>query len=123
MANIKDPDHIAKVLREIQSRIPKNLLNNAVREVKLTPTVDFVMKKALESDSISEEKKQKIRDLIATGEFSKTTVKDNPKIQGMINNFVGREINKTIKQGRLPPQSQIKDTDFIKQMYDKMQQK
>lgn len=119
----KSADQIAAVLKEIQSRIPKTLLKNAVREVKMTPTVDFVMQKALESPTISEEKKQKIRDVIASGEFTKMKYVDDPKIQKMINNFLGREINKAIKEGKLPPQNEIKEVDFIKSMYEKMKTK
>lgn len=123
MVNDKQADKIAGVLRDIQSRIPKNLLKNAVRQTKLTPTIDFVMQKALESPTVSEEKKDKIRTVISTGEFTKMKYVDNPKIQGMINNFVNREINKAIKDGRLPPREEIKDIDFIKEMFNKMKTK
>jgi ArsR family metal-binding transcriptional regulator len=116
----KNADHIARVLRDIQARIPNNLLKNAVREKELTPTINFVMKKALESKTISEKKKEKIRTIIKSGEFSKKTFVDNLKIQEMINNFVAREINKAIKSGLLPPQKDVKDIDFIKEMFNKM---
>lgn len=116
-------EQVASVLKGIQARIPKLLLKNAVREELLTPTVSMVMEKALLSPSISEEKKKKIRELKDAGEFSKKHVVDNPQVQKQINNFVSREINKAIKDGRLPPRSKIKDVDFIRDMYKKMQEK
>lgn len=105
---------------DIQSRIPKTLLKNAVKEKKLTPTIEFVMDKALESPTISEEKKAKIRNLKASGEFTKMKYEDNYKVQELINNFVNREINKAIEDGRLPPRSEIPNIDFIKEVYNKM---
>lgn len=123
MAKIKihSADHIAEVLREIQSRIPKNLLKNAVKQVKLTPTVEFVVDKMLEKQDLPSEKRDQIQALKDAGQFCKMKYIDNPKIQEMINNFVSREINKAIREGRLPPQKEIKDVDFIKSMYKKME--
>jgi predicted outer membrane protein len=117
----KSAEEISKVLLEIQRRIPRLLIKNAVSEVKLTPTVEFVVNKALESNTLSKEKKEKLQMLKDSGEFSKMKFKDNIQVQKQINNFVGREINKAIKQGRLPPKSEIPDIDFIKDMYKKMQ--
>lgn len=116
-------DHIAKVLKGIQDKIPRNLIANAVSIHKLTPTVEKVMDAAISwsSETISEEKKNKIRELKAAGEFSKTTFVDNIPVQKKINNFVSREINRAIKSGELPPRSKIKDVDFIRDMYKRLQ--
>lgn len=114
-------DHIAKVLKGIQDKIPRNLVANAVSIHKLTPTVEKVMDAALLSETISEEKKNKIRELKAAGEFSKTTFVDNIPVQKKINNFVSREINRAIKSGELPPRSKIQDVDFIRDMYKRLQ--
>lgn len=115
----KSAEQISKVLSEIQSRIPRNLIKNAVSEVKLTPTVEFVMDKALEDPKISEEKKAKIRTLKENGEFSKMTYRNNERVQKQINNFVEREIKKAIKDGRLPHRNDIKNVDIIKHIYEK----
>ena len=77
----------------------------------------MVVDKALESPTFPEEKKVKLRALKESGEFDKKTTANNPKVQKQIDNFVSREINKAIKQGRLPPKNQIKDVDFIKNMH------
>ena len=55
MTDIHSAEHISKVLRDIQSRIPPLLIKNAVNEMPLTPTISMVMEKALESDEVSEE--------------------------------------------------------------------
>ena len=117
---IKSADEISKVLMEIQSRIPKLLIKHAVKEVKLTPTVEFVINKALESDTYPKEKKEKLKMLLDTGEFSKMKYTDNIPVQKQINNFVGREINKAIRAGRLAPKTEIPNVDFIKNMYKKI---
>lgn len=113
-------EQIAKVLSGIQKRIPKNLLDSVIKEVKSTPTIEMVMNKALTLDSISDEKKNQIKTLIDAGEFSKTKFVENPKIAKMIDNFVAREINKEIKKGNLPHRSKIKDLPNIKKIYEKV---
>ena len=115
-------DTIAKVLKDIQSKIPKSLLKQAVYEEPLTPTVKKVMLEFLRTTK-DEVRKKKVQELMDSGEFDKKHVVDNPKIQKLINNFVSREINKAIKQGRLPPRSKIQDVDFIREMYKKVQEK
>lgn len=120
---IQTAEQIAEVLKEIQSRIPKLLLANALYETELTPTIKMVVDKALESPTFPEEKKVKLRALKGSGEFNKKVTANNPKVQKQIDNFVSREINKAIKSGRLPPRSKIGDVDFIKKMYKLMQNK
>lgn len=115
-------DQISKVLEEIGSRVPKNILKSAFVEVELTPTVEFVAKKALESKTITDEKKKKIKTLLDSGEFSKKVIKENPKYVKMLDAFWSREINKAMKEGRLPPKGSIKDLPDVKhfkEIYDK----
>jgi len=107
-------EQISKVLSDISSRIPKNLLKNAFREEKLTPTVEFVFKKSLEDPKISEEKKSKIKSILDSGDVSKMKILENHRVTKMIDQFWGREINKAIKQGRLPPRSKIMELPDFK---------
>lgn len=104
----EDENRFNAVLREIQSRIPHDLLKAAIVEKKVTPTIELIMEKALESDIIAPEKKEAIRRLLASGEFSKAAPSEVPKVTKMIDNFVSREINKAIKAGKLPPRSHVK---------------
>jgi hypothetical protein len=103
-----DEERFTKVLREIQNSIPPLLRRNASSSQKLTPTIEMVMNKALESETISEEKKTQIRHLLESGQFSKTSVQENPQVTKQIDNYVSREINKAIRAGRLPPKGHTK---------------
>lgn len=104
----EDEKRFNKVLREIQSRIPPMLLKNAIEEKALSPTIELVLNKALESETIDDEKKTHIRNALLSGEFSRKGYAENPKYTKMIDNFVNREINKAQKEGRLPPKSHVK---------------
>ena len=112
-----------KVLQEIQASIPAGLLKYALSEKKLTPTIEFVLKKALESDQISEEKKALLRAQLESGEFSRMTPAENPKYTKQIDNYVNREINKAIKSGRLPPKHHVNYFPSLMKMRDGQQAK
>jgi hypothetical protein len=109
-------ESIAKELKRISLSIPENLRKNVVKEVPATPTVEFVMKKALELDTVSDEKKKQIKALLDRGDFSKMKTVENPRIGKMIDNYVGRQINKSIKEGRLPTKAQLKKMSHYKEI-------
>lgn len=101
-------ESIDKVLKEIHASVPDNLRLNVAKEVKSSPTIEFVMKKAVEMESIDPEKRKKIQTLLDNGEFSRTRVVEDPKIAKMIDNMIGRKINQAIKAGKLPNISALK---------------
>lgn len=107
---------IAAELSRIQKSIPPLLIKNAFKKVKLTPTMEMVVDKALESDIISEEKKDKLRYLKEKGEFSKERFIENRAVTKQIDNYVSRQINKSIKEGRLPPRSEIKNLPHVQEL-------
>lgn len=100
-------EQIYKELKEIQDRIPKNLLKNAFTQTELTPTMKMVVDKAIEDPKFPEDKKRELVTLKESGEFNKTITKENTKVIEMINNFVNREIKKKIKAGLLPAKVDI----------------
>lgn len=102
-------DGINKTLQEISSRIPEKLRKALYTEELATPTVKMVMEEALKSDSISPEKKEQIRSLQEAGYFDKKKYAENPKIVGMIDNYMNREFKKAIKDGRLPGKKKLKE--------------
>jgi endonuclease III len=102
-------ESISKELARISAGIPENLQKNVVREVPATPTMEMVMRKALEMESISKEKRDQIKTLLDNGDFSKKKAVENPRIAKMIDNYVGREINKSIKSGKLPSRSVLRN--------------
>lgn len=102
------PEHIRKVLFEIHAKVPPHLKKNVVKEVLATPTIKMVMEHALTMESISEEKKKHIKNLLDAGEFSKKRVVEDMKIAKMIDQFVSREINRAIKSGILPSKAKMR---------------
>jgi Tfp pilus assembly pilus retraction ATPase PilT len=101
-------EQIRKVLAEIHDKVPESLRKNVVREVKATPTIEMVMQQALTMESIPDEKKAQIKQLLDAGEFSKVRVKEDPKIAKLIDQFISREINKAVKEGRLPSKATLR---------------
>jgi hypothetical protein len=101
-------ESIEKVLKEIQSRVPKEFLKGVVTERPLTPVMEKVVDDALASPDFPEAKKLRLQHLKDAGEFNKKTYYQSPKYAKMIDNFVNREINKAVKAGRLPNKKQLK---------------
>ena len=116
-------DRIAKVLSEISARVPKSLRERAFSEQPFTPNILFVVEKALEDPNFPEEKKKQLRVLKESGEFTKTTIVENKKVQKMIDNMVEREIKKEIKAGNLPPRKLIGELPHFKEIINKVEQK
>ena len=115
-----DTAKIFKVLQEIQSRIPPALLNSAVTEVAYSPNLKEVALKAIDEPGFPEEKKEDLRKLLASGDLDRTVPVENKKVTKLIDEFVNREINKAIRQKRLPPRSKIKDISGLKEIYAKV---
>lgn len=112
-------ERISKELAEIQMRIPKNLLNNVIKEAPANPTIKMIVEKALEDPNFPEEKKKSLRILKDSGDLDKKVYIQDQKIAKMIDNFVEREIKKKIKAGLLPKRSEIKNLEHIKK-YEKI---
>lgn len=98
-----------KVLQEIQSRAPKHLLKIVYKEMEALPVTNFLVDKVLEDPNTPDEYKKHIRTLKEKGFFDKKEIKINEKVHKMLDNYYQREINKAIKEGRLPPKADIKD--------------
>jgi len=91
-----------KELERITASVPKELRDNVVKEVEMAPTVKKVLRLALESDGIDEKKKNRIRNLLESGKLDKKIYETNEDIEKQINEHLDREIEKSIKLGRLP---------------------
>lgn len=102
-----DEARINAVLKEIQASIPEAWKKTVVVSQKISPTVEKVMLEALKSDTIDGEKKKQIQHVLDSGMISKEVPMENKKVSVQIENFVNRQINKAIKEGRLPPKSHI----------------
>ncbi len=115
-----DTEKIFKVLQEIQSRIPPAWTKAAVIEVPYTPHLRDVVDKALAEKDFPVEKKEELQKLKESGDLDKTFPMENKKVTKLIDQFVNREINKAIKEKRLPPRGKIKDINGLKEIYAKV---
>jgi hypothetical protein len=104
----EDEKRYGDVLREIQTSVPIEWRKKVVIKKDLTPTVKMVFEKALESETITDEKKSQIRNVLESGELSREVYAEDPVMAKKIDNFVNRRINKAIKDGKLPPKSHVK---------------
>lgn len=102
-------EHVLKVLQEIQQRVPLQLRQRAYSEQKISPTVSKMVDMAIADPEYPADKKEHLSNLKQQGYFDKAEYVMNDKIATQINNFVDREINKAIKQGRLPTKNKIRE--------------
>lgn len=104
-------ESISKVLREINANIPVLLKKHAYTEESLTPTIEKVMKEALNSPNISEEKKAEVRRLEEQGYFKRKKFTENPRYVKMINEWTKKQLKKAVKEGRLPNKAQLAELE------------
>lgn len=99
---------IDKELKRIQEEANKLFGSRIIEEIPKTPTIKMVMDKALESSSVNDELKSKIQTLKDAGEFDKKKYSENQKFKKMAEEYVTREIRKSVKAGLLPNKKQLK---------------
>lgn len=114
------PEQISKELSRIQGLIPKMLLDNVLIESKPSANLKKVAELALADPDFPLVKKQRLRLLMARGDFDKVKFIENKKISKMIDNIVNREINRSIKAHRLPPKNQIGELPHVQEIYKKV---
>jgi len=100
-------EKIDATLREIYSRVPKEWRSNVVEASPLTPTMAKVVGEALKDPNFPQEKKEQLKVLQNEGYLSKEKYTENPELVKKIDNFVNREINKAVKEGRLPNKKKL----------------
>lgn len=98
-------------LKRIQANAPKLLVSRVVLSELATPTIKKIALEALNSDTISPEKKNHIQTLLDNGHFDKKIYTEDPKIAEQLNNYMKREINKAVREGRLPTKKQMKELE------------
>lgn len=95
-------EQIALELKRIQDSVPELWRKSVFKEIPKTPTMEFVAKKFIEDGGGTPEEREQVQNLLDTGEFSKKKIVEVPKFVKLIDNFVTREIKKSVKAGRLP---------------------
>lgn len=73
-----------------------------IKTAEMTPTIKKVALEALKSGETKQELKDRLKLLIESGQLDKPKYVEDPKYAKMANNIIQREINKSIKAGRLP---------------------
>lgn len=102
-------DTISKELKRIQDSVPEIYRVGLITEKDKTPTMKFVADKLLESDTVAQETKDAVQSLKDNGYFNKKKLYEDPKIAKQRDLWVQREIQKSVKAGRLPTKKQLKE--------------
>lgn len=100
-------EKVHKELARIQQSIPKALLEAVIKTKKASPAMEMVVDEALKDPDFPEEKKKDLQILKDSGDFSRTISTEDKKIAKMIDEYVSREIKKSIKAGRLPKKFKV----------------
>ncbi len=104
-------EQIDTELRRIQQSVPKALRDTVLVRTAITPTMSMIAQKAIEDPDFPPEKKEQLQLLIDRGYFTKEKYTQNDKVAKQIDNYVNREIKKSIKEGRLPNKKQLKQLE------------
>lgn len=96
-----------RVIRDIQSRIDPELLQKLTKKEKVSPAVKKVFEKALEKpdSEVSPRKKRAIRAVLASGKLDREVEVLDKVVEQEIDDFIGKEIEKAVKLGRLPKEA------------------
>lgn len=106
-------EQVYKTLREIYSRVPKEWRENVVTEKPSTPTMIKVIDEALADPNYDPEKKKQLQALKDSGQLDKKQYSEDQTLVKKIDNFVNREINKAVKDGRLPNKKKLAELQAI----------
>ncbi len=96
-----------RVIRDIQDRIPRDLLMRLTKTELVSPTVKAVFEKALEKpdDEVSPRQKRAIKAMLESGKLDRTVETIDKEVEMVIDAFIGEEIDKAVKLGRLPKEA------------------
>lgn len=107
-------ESISLELKRIQDSIPPLIKEFTLIEKLKTPAMKLVFEKAIEDPNISDEKKEKIKHMLDTGMFDKKQIYENKEVAKQRDEYVSREIKKSVKAGRLPTRKQLKELGLDK---------
>lgn len=110
-------EQIDKELTQIQNSVPSKWRAQLFKTVKKTPVAEMVIKKALKNEEFTQEKREELKTLLRTGEFSKTETVLDEDMSKKIDKHVERKINYAIKLGKLPTREELEKLPFYKEQY------
>jgi len=114
------PQSITEELKRINDSVPALIKEFTLIEKKKTPAIELVMMEYLKLPNVPDKKRQQVQNLFDSGMFSKKQIYENPKVAKQRDDYVTREIRKSVKAGRLPTKKQLKELglDDFKKLYD-----
>lgn len=101
-----------RVIREIQSRIPQELLMSLTKKVPQAAAVKKVFELALEKpdEEVAPRQKRAIRAMLDSGKLDRKVEVIDKAVETAIDEFITEEIAKAVKLGRLPKEAPKLDT-------------
>ena len=96
-----------RVIKEIQDRIPRDLLMKLTKTEMVSPSVKKVFEKALEKpdSEVSPRKKRAIQAMLDSGKLDREVEVLDKAVEEAIDAFFQEEIDKAVKLGRLPKEA------------------
>ena len=98
-----------KELRRISMSIPKELLNNLMKEQSVAPSIIEIMDKALVDPDVSEKDKERFRHIKDSGYLNRKEMVVDFEVQKKIDEYLDKEIKTAIKLGRIPDPKKDED--------------
>lgn len=96
-------EHHQAVLQKISEKVYNKYGDKLVKRYNPYKDVEFVLKKALESDETSEEWKKQAKTILDSGIFSRKRDRVDSKVEKKMQDELQKEIDMHIKLGILPP--------------------
>ena len=90
------------ILKEITSSIPAELIQNLMKKEDQFSTMKEILRRGLDDPSVPEDKKARFRAMLASGHLDKQVEVINEPIEKQISDYVEAEIERFIKEGKLP---------------------
>jgi uncharacterized membrane-anchored protein YjiN (DUF445 family) len=89
-------------IQRIQRGIPKELTDNLMRKIKVSPTISKVLREAVQSPEMDDKKREMMQNFIDTGAVDQTEMVENQTTVKKIKEYLDQEFAKSVLAGRLP---------------------
>lgn len=101
-------ESISRELKRIQDAVPKLFRDTLFKESDKTPVVREMFEKVASGEETSANvSKETAQMLLNDGIFHKKHIQENPQVAKQRDIWVGKEIKKSVKEGRLPNKKQL----------------
>lgn len=106
--------HFAE-LQRISASIPQELLNALIKPEKQFATVAKVLQQGLlePDEKVPPKEKQRFQEILDSGYLDKIVDVVDPTVEDAIDKWMGFEIEKAVKDGRLPKRADADDLTLI----------